>query len=388
MNIIKINNRLYKVESLWRSTKSSRDTDYFKNVLPFPYAESITDWQMKDMFLVKLKETQTFLEKKNKFFLFDDRLKKDCLLCGKKNVTTGYYELGSTRWDNGLLHYIKEHNVKPSDEFIDIIFRHEVNPRVLSRKKISDIKGLVVVKDNKRYLKLDRNQILIMDALMEHGGYKIYVDQHKKKIFRYSEHAGLLDFQDEGLEKIIISANTTRVDENDDDIYMPKNMIEAFDYEYIFHTHPPTPTVGGRAKVGVLYELPSISDIFHFIDHYNEGMVQGSIVICPEGAYIISKKDTDNKKIKIDEDEFYRKTIDTYYDVQQDGIKKYGTDFTPTVFYSQIAQDKTFIERVNKTINKFDIHIHYYSRVKDAKNRWIIDTIYVPVYVVEARLQR
>lgn len=182
MNVIKLNNRLYKVESLWRPSKESKITDYAKNILPYPQAEEVSNWQMKDMFLIKLKETEEYIRKKNKFFQFEDQFYKSCILCHKKNVATGYFELGSTRWDDGLLHYIKEHNVKPSDEFIDIIFRHEINPRVLSRKKISDIKGLVVIKDNKRYLKLDRNQILIMDALMEHGGYKIYVDQHKKNI--------------------------------------------------------------------------------------------------------------------------------------------------------------------------------------------------------------
>ena len=104
----------------------------------------------------------------------------------------------------------------------------------------------------------------------------------------------LLDFNNSGLEKIIISGNTSRVDANDDVIFLPKNMIDAFDYEYIFHTHPPTPKQGARANVGILYEFPSISDLFHFMDHYNEGKTQGSIVIAPEGMYIIRKKEEYN----------------------------------------------------------------------------------------------
>ena len=185
-----------------------------------------------------------------------------------------------------------------------------------------------------------------------------------------------------GLEKIIVSGNTTLVDAADQDIYLPKNMIEAYDYEYIFHTHPPTPKPGSRAQGGILYEFPSISDMFHFIDHYNDGRTQGSIVITPEGMYIIRKKIVDDKKIIINEDKFYNDAMNVWSKIQKHAIMKYGIKFSAHTFYSKIAQDRSYINMFNKVLNKYKIHIDYYSRIYDGK-RWVIDTIYLPVYTIE-----
>ena len=95
-----------------------------------------------------------------------------------------------------------------------------------------------------------------MDALLQHGSYiKRYNDNNKD--FRYSEHMGLLDFNNDGLDKIIVSGKTIRVDEHDNEIYQPDNVVEALDYEYFFHTHPATPRPGGRVDEGILFEFPS-----------------------------------------------------------------------------------------------------------------------------------
>ena len=135
--------------------------------------------------------------------------------------------------------------------FIDMIFRHQIDPRILRTHKSTKLKGIKIVKYNKTYLKLARNQIFILDALMKHGSYKRYVDPDNKTIFRYSEHAGILDFDNQGLERVIISGNTSLIDIDDNDIYFPNNMLDMFDYEYMFHTHPPTDGLGGRAKDGI-----------------------------------------------------------------------------------------------------------------------------------------
>jgi hypothetical protein len=156
----------------------------------------------------------------------------------------------------------------------------------IKTETVLKLPSVIFKKEKKRLIKISKNQLRILDALMIDGGYdKKYFD--KKNKLRFSEHAGLLDFSNNGLDKIVVSGKTERVDRDDHSILLPANMIEAYDYEYIFHTHPPTPRPGGRANVGVLYEFPSISDIFHFMDHYNNGVVQGSIIIAPEGIYII-----------------------------------------------------------------------------------------------------
>ena len=381
MNIIKINNISYKYEFLWRSTRKESSFDSNGNLLPFPIHNK-KEWVDKDTFVGQLESVQKMLYSAKKYHPYESSQYKDCLLCDKKNAVTGLFSVNNMRWESCVKHYINKHNIVPDIEFMDFIYRY-ANSNKSKSSVVGRINGIKIVKSNKKYLKIDRNQLLIMDALMKHGGEKIYKDKKNKEIYRYSEHAGLLDFNNSGLEKIIISGNTTRIDPNDDDIYLPKNMIEAFDYEYIFHTHPPTPVPGGRVSSGILYEFPSVSDIFHFMEHYNQGRTQGSIVIAPEGLYIIRKRDVNDKLIKINEDKFYDNTIKVMWKCQREAISKYGKKFTTDTFYSKIAQDKSYIEMINNTINKYKIHIDYYSRIKDSQNEWIIDTIYLPVYIVE-----
>jgi len=374
VNNVKIGDRLYKYESVWRPSFDDQTKDSKGQMFPWPKEANI-EWQNKDAFLNRLVDLQEGLES----VAYESP--RDCILCDKIGVSTKLYELNHRRWQDGLEHYIRVHNIKPSNEFIDFVFRVENNkvPTYLTR-----ISGKQIKRSGKKYIKLDRNQILIMDALMEHGGYKIYKGAHNKNIYRYSEHAGLIDFNNSGVERIIISGKTNRVDENDDEIYLPKNMVDAFDYEYIFHTHPPTPKPGARVGIGILYEFPSISDIFHFIDHYNEGETQGSIVIAPEGMYIIKKKVDNSKKIRINEDRFYSEANDLIWKLQKKAIQKYGDEINQELFYSKIAQDMTYINKINKLLNSYGLHIDYYSRIKETHtHKWIIDTVYLPMHVIE-----
>ena len=221
-----------------------------------------------------------------------------------------------------------------------------------------------------------------MDALMQHGSYtKKYKDN---KTYRYSEHAGLLDFNVDDLEKIIVSSKPSRVDDGDDTIYLPENITDAYDYEYFFHTHPATPKAGGRVNDGILYEFPSVSDIFHFIEHYNNGVTQGSIIISPEGMYVIRKSVIDDKKIIIKNEDNVYDAIEDYMTVVQDkAIKKYGYKFTLNEFYSKIAQDIKYIKMINKYLAQYNIYIEYSPRKKNKENLWLIESIYLPVYVIE-----
>jgi hypothetical protein len=219
-----------------------------------------------------------------------------------------------------------------------------------------------------------------MDALLQHGAQKIYKDKQNKNIFRYSEHYGLLDFNSNGLERIIISGNTSRVDLNDKEIFLPHKMSEALDFEYFFHTHPPTPD---RLEEGFVYEFPSVGDVFHFIGHYNEGVTQGSIVIALEGLYCIRKNNINDKNINIDEDELYLEHSKILIKANKLSAQKYGKKFNLERFYSVISQDDHYINLINQVLNKYELHIDYYPRVKDSQNRWIIDTVYLPVYTIQ-----
>jgi len=381
MNTIRINGNNYKFEFYWKLKKNSNYYDSKHKPLLFP-KHSNKLWSDKKIFLQYLEETQRTLYSENKYKPYPNKEYQHCLICKKKNIITGVYTINNIKWETGVKHYIRKHNIKPSDEFIDFIYRFTNNLKKGS-KLIGKINGLKIIKNEKKYLKIDKNQILIMDALMTHGSSKSYIDN--KKIYRYSEHAGLLDFNNTGLEKIIISANTTKVDPNDDDIYLPRNIFDALDYEYIFHTHPPTPSPGSRMTYGILYEFPSVSDMFHFIDHYNDGTTQGSIVIAPEGMYIVRKFIVDNKKIIINEDKFYNEITNVLQNCQKHAILKYQLNFNLDRFYSVIAQDYSYINKINKILHKFKLHIDYYSRFKDDQGNWIIDSLYLPVYVTELK---
>jgi len=211
--------------------------------------------------------------------------------------------------------------------------------------------------------------------LMVHGGYaKKYVDENET---RFSEHAGMLDFADNVLSRIIVSANTTRVDQDDDEIYLPNDLDDIFDYEYIFHTHPPTPKPGGRATDGILYEFPSIGDIYHFIDHHNQGNIIGSLVCTAEGLYCIRKLTNDGIDINVDEDALYKKYNTVFNKIQRSAVNKYGDRFTTNTFYSKIAQDTEYVGLLNRTMNGFGMHIDYYPRKKDKNGKWYIDTVYL-----------
>lgn len=377
MNILIHNNATFKLESLWRNTKNELKYDVKKKLYPWP-EKNTTHWYNQDHFIEKLSEVEKYLDKKHMYKMY--KHKKSCKFNDAKNVSTKTYILHNIVWEDGLMHYIVKHNVKPSNEFIDFIFRYKIPNK---KSYVSKIKGTYTIKYDKQYIKISRNQILILDALMEHGGVKKYVDKNHDVSFKYSEHSGLLDFNNFGLEKIIVSAKTSRVDKNDETIYLPQNMPDAFDYEFIFHTHPPTPKPGGRVKMGILYEFPSISDIFHFIDHYNHGDTQGSLIIASEGLYLIRKKNFDDLIIEINEKKMYLELDDIFWEVQHKAIDKYGTDFTKEVFYEEIAQNKTYIRTINNVLHKYKITIDYYPRVQDKKGKWIVDNVYLPIYVVE-----
>jgi hypothetical protein len=375
MNIISRNNITKRYESFWRNNKTDNTRDTNGNIFPWPKHVD-KQWNNQNTFLEKLKQIEEYLSSINRFSKENIR---ECLLCDQKHVSDTTFNLNNIIWNNGLSHYIKMHNIKPSDEFMDIIYKYIT----VKSNKIVKYKSDIYEINNMRYLKLERNQIYIMDALMKHGGYtRKYIDKKDRKIYRYSEHTGLLDFNNSGLDRILISGKTNRVDKDDNEIYLPKNMPDAIDYEYLFHTHPPTPKPGGRSILGILYEFPSVSDIYHFIDHFNDGLTQGSLVIAPEGMYNIRKLVFDRKKIKIDEDQLYDELKNVMKNVQDKALKKYGTKFSTYTFYSKIAQDTSHIDSINDILNKFKLHIDFYPRMKDAKGKWYIDSIYLPIFVI------
>jgi hypothetical protein len=258
-------------------------------------------------------------------------------------------------------------------------------------KHTQHFKALNYIKHEKRYFRLDYNQLQVLDSLMDSGGYeKRYID--KSKNLRFSEHFGLLDFGKTRLQKIIISAKPGR-EENDMEILLPMNLPDIKDYEYMFHTHPPTPFPGSRIKEGILYEFPSISDIYHFADHYNSGETQGSLVIAPEGIYLLKAIDG-LKKIKYPKSEkIVDELINGVFEIQKLAIDKYNlsdaSDVDSNLFYSKISRDNEFLKIFNKLIEYFwgsQIKIYLKPRVFDERvNKWIVKSLLLPVVAYELK---
>jgi len=251
---------------------------------------------------------------------------------------------------------------------------------------MSNIVGKLVLKSNKKkYIKVKRNQLLLLDALLNDGGYsKKYLDRSKN--VRFSEHSGHLGLNESSIDRIIVSAKTTREDADDKEILLPHNLSDTYEYEYFFHTHPPTPYPGARAKDGIIYEFPSISDIFHFIDHYNMGKTVGSIVVAPEGYYIIYPKNFSMKKIKYDteiEDEIFKKMEEENNLIQEKALLKYGDTFDEEFYFSNVATDNEFLKMFNSMVNKYldnQIKIIMKHRSKDKMTgKWILKSLYLPV---------
>jgi len=379
INEIIIDGKIYKLESVWRCSKDDNSKDMRGKMFPFPVQQM--NWTGQMQFIDRLKEIQDHLELHEKRSInLPSKKCKDCLLCDEKNIITKRFVLGNYVWDNGLIHYIKNHNIRPSRDFVDKLFTFDIPSDTMVR-----LIGRITTNNEKTssFLKLEKNQLMILDALMRHGGYnKKYYDSENKNVIRYSEHAGFLDIREKVVHNVIVSGNTLRVDRGDEEIFLPINNPEAFDYEYIFHTHPPTPKPGGRAIDGILYEFPSLGDIFHFIDHYNDGNTIGSLVMTSEGLYNIRKleKSADKKKININEDDMFSELKKVFRQAQSDAISKYGCEFSSYHFYSVIAQDITFITKINEHLGKYHIIIDFYPRTKDFKGLWIVDTIYIPIY--------
>lgn len=246
----------------------------------------------------------------------------------------------------------------------------------------------MIKKYSKRYIKITQNQLQIFDALLYDGGVKKYVDSGGN--LRYSEHAGIFDFDKTKLERLIVSGHSTREDEDDTDILFPKDSVEALDYEYIFHTHPPTPYPGARAQDGILYEFPSISDLYHFAYHHNDGQIQGSMIIAPEGIYVIRLK-KNVKYIDYPSKKVSKKMEMLHTKIQNIALQKHGADYVAETrqqyYYEKVAQDKQFIKMFNKLIQKYfhpQLEITYKPReYDDLSNKWIIKNLYVQVAPIE-----
>ena len=366
MNTIIHNNNKYKYINYYSNNKDSNGKKFPKlKSLKNPIANQST-------FLNNLKSIENLSKLQKLPISQQKKHTSDCKICGQKNIFTGIYKHKNIVWRNDLLHNVSKHNAPVPIKFQSYIKKSNTM-MLLQFKNLGNFN-----------FKIKRNQLNILDSLLYSGGSKNIYEKNKK--YYYSEHFGLLDFNKKGLETVLVDANTERVDEGDDSILMPtSNRKDLEDFEYIFHTHPPEKNrPGGRVDDGILYEFPSINDIHHFVYYHNVGKVNGSIVNTAEGLYIITiiNNETNTKKLYFTE--AVEKKLDSETNkIQLEAIKKYGNKFTDEKFYSVIAQNTSYIKRINNILKKNNLIIIFYPRIKNIRNKWVLPEFYINVNVVE-----
>jgi len=240
-----------------------------------------------------------------------------------------------------------------------------------------------ITNNKKKHIKLTQNQLYILDTLLNDGGTKQYID--KQNNLRYSEHSGMFDIANKKIDKIIISATTNREDKDDIEILLPRTDNYDMKYEYIFHTHPPTPYAGARSNEGVLYEFPSINDLYHYAYRYNEGEILGSIVLAPEGMYLIRIKNN-IKYIDYPSVKNEKKMHKISSKINDIAIMKYGTDFYSSKqqkFYEEVSQDMLYIKKYNNMVKKYfnkNMVVDYYPRIYNRKTgKWDLQPILLEI---------
>jgi hypothetical protein len=323
-------------------------------------------WSYQYEFINKLKEFQKKYKSK---FITEDNLFNKCHICNKKFKHPEIYIYKKFIYSSNLLHYIKHHNYRPSHVFILFVLNKNLN-------KIG------------YYIKINQNQLQLFDALLTQGGYEKKFKEKHEKNYRNTEYLGYLKFICERNKKCKLKnikiLNTTYNETTDKTIFIPSVEIkEASNQNYMFHTHPPTPKVGGRASAGIIYEFPSSSDIINFMYLYNKQQkIIGSIVVSPEGIYIIKN---------ISRHKYIYKTMDDYVKISNiiskliknellNSYDKYEDTFTTEFFYNIIAQNNEFITRLNIELKQFNIIISYYPKQQNKMNNWVYGSMYLEFY--------
>lgn len=342
------------------------------NLLQNNNNEAEKTWKFKTTFVNKLDILQQTLYRKGRYVnkIHTCQINADHGVIGYRE-----YNYKKFTWSDGLIHYILLHNSVPIIEFGDFIFSIHIKSRPIKLH----YKGRLYLKDNFQYIKIFRNQLLILNALMEHGGHRKKYVNKKDNIFRNSEHLGSFDIINNKLERIIISTQTDQVEEEDAEIFFPRPVSYLSKYEYMFHTHPYTE---GRREKGIIYDMPSIGDIFHFISLQNKGVIMGSLVIAPEGLYNLRNYSQPSQRITIkDYNNFSRQYNQHFKNINVTASSIFGADISDEFFNNTIAQKTSiYLDEINRFLHDYQLHIDFFHRVKDKLGNWIIDDIYLPIY--------
>ena len=284
---------------------------------------------------------------------------------------TKYYKLSNIIWSDKMKYLIETHHRYPSEYFIKVILNTIViddyivnKPIYLDPTKINEL----------NYIPLHHNTLLIMDSLFNNGSQSQYESTSDKK-FLYSEHSGVLSVKNNRIENVIIFTDTDRIDKNDQTILLPNNIdinTDVSHFEYLFHTHPNATIYAGRINEGVLLEVPSASDLLYFSKYSATKNIQGSIIVAPEGMYVI-RVIKYGEKIKLDQTLLHN--IKSFIlDLEEEAVRKVQgikNLSDPDIFHKTVGSDLSYIKSYNKFIKSTNIMVEYYPRYKK-NNQWFL----------------
>lgn len=334
---------------------------------------------MYPFYIYKLKEIQKILKKashnrilKNKNHLRRIDLVKvnnntKCSKCKIKYI----YQLQNIIWDNCLIHKIEYHQRYPSEYFMKIILGTIIINNLIINPPLIIDKNM---RSKIKYILLQYNHLLIIDALMKQGSFPRYENNDR---YIYSEHSGVIKIDNDKVDEIIIATDTNRTDAKDNNIYLPHNNELFEKHSILFHTHPNTKILAGRMSEGIVYEFPSANDVFNFMKYYNEGTAIASIIIAPEGTYVIRPIKL-IPEFTIDDILFYQ-LKNHILKLEESAVKTFKSKsdlHNPDIFHSIIGSDFTYIQQYNDFLSDYNIYVEYYPRIKK-NGEWCLRDIYL-----------
>lgn len=318
-------------------------------------------------FIDKLREIENHVKK---FYLPNIKKTHPSSIKNSPSGSQEYYRLGNIFWPTDTIDVMNHQKSYPSQYFIDIILNTTIISGNITNPPIQLTHNLI---PHFKYINLDHNKLLILDALMKQGSQPNYENNNK---YIYSEHSGAITLRNNIVDNVIVFASSNRTDYNDDNIFLPKNNPMMERYEFLFHTHPNTQILGGRINEGIIYEFPSANDILNFVKYHDSGILQASIVVSAEGTYVI-RQIYYQKNYNLDTKFYYflRKYI---LKLENKALKKFADIQAkisdPDIFYKFVSQNFKYIGLYNKYLEPYNIFIEYYPRIKK-NDTWMLAPI-------------
>lgn len=340
--------------------------DEYKSKYLFDENKTLPLWSFRYEFI---KYYNTFM-KENKLKQIKNK-SLTCKICNKLFDRDKINIFKEFIWSSLLLHYMEYHNYRPPHAFIYFILQN--------------------LKDGKKYVKINQNNLQFFDALLVHGGYHRKFKEKHSDYMRNAEYLGYLNFICNGkckLKNIEMLFEEYAPTDKDSTIFFPTANPEIFYRTYFFHTHP----YGYNRVYGkIVYEFPSNTDIdtFIYVSSRYDKKLCGSLVVASEGIYDIQKINNtgidDSDLLTYEKAEnILRRYINYAYDKYKDHILYREKDEMPyfdyDFFMSVISQDTESLEKINSEFNKFNIIIKYYPRQKDSRGEWVYGSIYLGFY--------